>query len=217
MKKAWPSYTLAILYTLFLFLTIPYVRPLQKFVSINLGRSAFGYFVLITIGIGFIGTFFYLKHRPDRKISNRNYLWLTLVFSLYSYFTIRLWKAPEEAIHFLEYGLLSYLLFRALGCHIKDVTIYFVASFIIFIIGTIDEVIQWIVPNRYWDFRDVGLNFLAGALLQVAIWKGIQPKVISERVNTRSVKILSIVLVCSIITLGLCVWLLPITRAASLL
>ncbi len=204
LKKAWPSYTLAILYTLLIFLTIPYVRPIQKYVYSNLGKSAFGYFVLIILGVGFIGTFFYLKHSSGRKISKQNYLWLFLVFSLYGYFTITLWKAPEEAIHFIEYGLLSYLVYRALRYHIKDVTIFFVVSLIIFIIGTIDEIIQWLVPSRYWDFRDVWLNFLAGGLFQICLWKGIQPDAISKRVTPGSIRILLITAAGCLILLGIC-------------
>jgi hypothetical protein len=39
------------------------------------------------------------------------------------------------------------------------------------IVGTVDEVIQWLVPGRYWDFRDLVLNAGASALVQIALWR----------------------------------------------
>jgi hypothetical protein len=43
------------------------------------------------------------------------------------------------------------------------------------VIGTMDEIIQWLVPGRYWDFRDIALNGGASILIQIAIWR-IAPK-----------------------------------------
>ncbi len=71
-------------------------------------------------------------------------------------------------------------------------------------IGTIDEIIQWLVPSRYWDFRDIWLNFLAGGLFQICLWKGIQPDAISERVTPGSIKILLITAAGCLILLGIC-------------
>lgn len=203
-KKAWPAYGCAIFYTLFLFSSIPFVRPFQKFVYNQYGKSYFGYFVLVAIVLCLIGCVFYLIKNADRGVSTKNYLWLAGVTGLYVYFTLKLWGCPEEAIHFLEYGLLSYLFYRALRHHVKDVTIYFTVAFIALFLGTIDEIIQWIVPVRYWDFRDVWLNFLSGGLLQLGLWKGIRPRIINKRVRPQSIWILSTIIGACIILLALC-------------
>jgi hypothetical protein len=71
-------------------------------------------------------------------------------------------------------------------------------------IGTIDEVIQWMTPRRYWDFKDIGINIVGGLLLQLIIWKGIKPDVISRPLNKLSVKILTIIISVDLIVLGLC-------------
>ena len=87
---------------------------------------------------------------------------------------------------------------------IKDKTIYFNAMFIILFIGTLDEVIQWIVPGRIWNFKDVKLNFISGGLIQLAIWQVIVPKSIAGNVNKKSLRILSILFSFNLIFLGLC-------------
>jgi len=200
----WLPYSLAILYTLFIFATIPCARPFQKFVYDHYGRSSFGYVVLLIIALCLVGCVYYLIRNARRGASIKNYVWLAVVAGFYFYFTLTLWKCPEEAIHFLEYGLLSFLFYRALRHHVRDVTIYFTASFLVLFVGSIDEAIQWVVPDRVGSFRDVWINFLAGALFQLGLWKGIKPGIISETIQPGSVKILIIVITCCMILLGLC-------------
>ena len=118
---------------------------------------------------------------------------------------LKLWKIPEEAIHFLEYGLLGFFLFQALSHHVRDKSIYFIATLFALLVGTFDEIFQWITPQRYWQFRDVWLNTLSGGLFQLAIWKVVKPKIISEKINANSLKILSSIFASCLILLGLCV------------
>ena len=134
-----------------------------------------------------------------------NYIWLSIVAGLYVYFMLKLWKIPEEAIHFLEYGLLGFFLFQALSHHVRDKSIYFIATLFALFVGTFDEIFQWITPQRYWQFRDVWLNVLSGGLIQLAIWKVVKPKIISEKINANSLKILSSISASCLILLGLCV------------
>lgn len=187
-----------------IFLTIPVARSIQRFVSNNWGRELFGYFVLSVICIAFIILLYFLIYKLKiRSISN--YIWLLLIAGLYTYFTLKLWKIPEEAIHFLEYGLLSFFLFKALRHNIRDRSIYITAALLALLIGTFDEIIQWMIPRRFWNFRDVGLNALSGGLFQLAVWKVLKPKIISEKTNVFSLRILSSIFASCLITLGLCV------------
>ncbi|OGD22841.1 MAG: hypothetical protein A2W03_03670 [Candidatus Aminicenantes bacterium RBG_16_63_16] len=132
------------------------------------------------------------------------YLWLAAVLGLYVYFTLKLWRAPEEAVHFLEYGLLGFLLFRALSLTIHDKSIYLVGFLAGTLVGTADEILQWLTPGRYWDFRDVGLNALAAGLIQVALWKGIRPGIIGEKTGPKSLRRVSALLAIQVVILGLC-------------
>ena len=107
--KIWLSWLWVFLCSLAIFLVVPTARAIQRFVSTRWGRSLFGYSVLVITLSAFIILisilFFRLKIR-----SPSNYIWLSLVAGLYVYFTIKLWLYPEEAIHFLEYGLLGFFL-----------------------------------------------------------------------------------------------------------
>jgi len=202
-KKASFAWLWVALCTLAIFLVVPLARAIQKFVSTRWGRPFFGYAVLAATFLAFCAIVYVLVFRLKIR-SPSNYLWLAAVAGLYVYFTLQLWRAPEEAVHFLEYGLLGFLLFRALSLTIRDKTIYPTAFLIGSLIGIIDEILQWMMPGRYWDFRDAGLNALATGLFQVALWKGIKPKVISEKMTPRSVRRISVWLAVNVILLGLC-------------
>jgi len=76
---------------------------------------------------------------------------------------------PEEQVHFIEYGILSALIYAALSHDINNVSIYFLSAIIVFIFGAIDEVVQWVLPNRIFDIRDIVINGIAGILVQLLI------------------------------------------------
>ncbi|MEW5900088.1 MAG: VanZ family protein [Acidobacteriota bacterium] len=186
-----------------IFLVVPLARVIQKFVSSHWGRSLFGYVVLAATTLAFCGLLYVLVFRLKIRTPS-NYFWLTGVACLYVYFTLQLWRAPEEAVHFLEYGLLGYFLFRALSLSIRDKSIYPTAFLIGAMVGIFDEILQWVMPNRYWDFRDAGLNAIAAGLFQVAVWKGIKPRAISDKIGPLAVRRVSLLLAVNIVLLGLC-------------
>jgi hypothetical protein len=202
-KKAFFAWLWVAVCTLAIFLVIPLARAIQGFVSARWGRPFFGYAVLAATAAAFCAIVYVLAFRLKIR-SPSNYAWLTAVAALYAYFTLQLRRAPEEAVHFLEYGLLGYFLFRALSLTIRDKSIYLAALLIGSLVGIFDEILQWAMPGRYWDFRDAGLNALATGLFQVALWKGIKPKVIRERAGPGSFRRLSLLLAANILLLGLC-------------
>jgi hypothetical protein len=184
-------------------LVVPLARTIQRFVAGHGGRVLFGYGVLAVTASVFCLLIYFLAFRLKVR-SPSNYAWLAAVAALYIYFTLRLWRAPEEAVHFLEYGLLGFFLFRALSHSIRDKSIYATAFLLGSLVGIFDEIFQWAMPGRYWDFRDAGLNALATGLFQVALWKGIKPGIVSEKISPRSVRRVSVLLAANILLLGLC-------------
>ncbi len=191
------------LWSIAIFLSVPFARIIQTFVVEKWGREPFGYAVLISTGIVFLLSLYILFFRLKIR-SASNYIWLLAIGCTYVYFTLSLWAQPEESIHFLEYGLLSFFIFNALKLKLKDKTIFITAFLIGCLIGIFDEILQWIVKGRYWDFRDVGLNALSSGLFQAAIWLGIKPKKISQKIQPRSLRTVSIYLAANILLLGLC-------------
>ena len=186
-----------------IFFTVPLARKIQNLVTTLAGRSFFGYFVLFATAAMFLVLGYILYFRLNiRAISN--YIWLVLISAIYVYFTLKLWANPEEAIHFIQYGLLGFFLFRAFRHHIGDKNIYFVAFLLGTLIGIFDEILQWIVPGRYFDLRDVGLNALSSGLFQILLCKGVRPKLPYDKIQPKSIKIISILLAANLLLLGLC-------------
>jgi hypothetical protein len=182
------SWLFVALWTGIIFLTIPLARSLQEFIRDLWGSDSFTYIVLVAIVAGGSATVGYLFRRSSTSLVN--YLWLILVALAFGLYTHRLsLKAPEEALHFIEYGFLGALLYRALSHRIRDYSIYVCAALLGAIIGTIDETLQWLTPNRFWAYGDIWLNFSAVALIQIGIAGGLSPSLIAARPQASSLQI----------------------------
>jgi VanZ family protein len=201
-EKEWVSWFYVVLWSLVIFVTIPFARPIQIFVSNNWGRDLFGYLVIaITVIIFGVTAINLLRFR---KPSRSGYVWLLLISVIVIYYTVRLMAAaPEEALHFVQYGFLGILIFRALSHRSRDVSIYFVAAVIGGIIGIIDETIQWATPRRYWALGDIWLNFFGTLLSQVAIAKGLRPLSISGTPSRRGLLLFCRLFALALVLLGL--------------
>jgi len=60
--------------------------------------------------------------------------------------------------------LLAYLIYRALRLDLKNGRLYLTTIILSGIVGWGDEGIQHLLPNRYYDLRDVTFNFLGAVL-----------------------------------------------------
>ncbi len=104
----------------------------------------------------------------------------------------------------MEYGLLGYLSFKALSSRIHDRLIYPTSILIVLFIGILDEFIQWMMPQRFWGFKDIGINTLGGAIFMLGLWKGIRPGLISKPVKRLSINVSLCVITIDLLLLGLC-------------
>jgi VanZ family protein len=82
-------------------------------------------------------------------------------------------ELPQERIHFVQYGVFSGLVYAALKDRWqgrRPGSLFSVRSAELWAVvltaaaGWLDEGIQYLVPNRYYDLRDVVFNAIAGAL-----------------------------------------------------
>jgi len=71
---------------------------------------------------------------------------------------------PEERIHIIQYAGLGVLIFPFQGKTSWDKITLGYAFGLILLIGMGDEIIQWLLPNRVFDVRDILFNFLGGIL-----------------------------------------------------
>ena len=76
-------------------------------------------------------------------------------------------EVPAERVHFIEYGLLGFLVTKAIG-KLNWMTIS-IALLFVTSVGAIDEGFQWMLPNRVGDLRDVIMNGVGGGM---GIWVG---------------------------------------------
>ena len=93
--------------------------------------------------------------------------YFVLTFAVCGFFAvINYAQTPAEKIHLGEYGLLGILLYNALKIEFNrfDFKLYIYAVVMCTAIGVIDEVIQGILPNRFFDWRDIFMNAISGAL-----------------------------------------------------
>lgn len=83
---------------------------------------------------------------------------------VYVYLLMWLSQSPAERFHLAEYGLLSYLTYRACRVdftHGRAVVGGLAAAALL---GTGDEFIQWALPNRVFEWKDVWLNIGSAGL-----------------------------------------------------
>lgn len=197
------SWLWVFLCTIGIYSMIPLARGFQKFVYSTIGKEFFTYAVFFAVFVILITLLYFFLFKL--KITNiSQYIWLFLCAGTCIYFTVQLGTHPEEALHLLEYGLLSILVFKALSHRIRDRSIYISVVLFVLFLGTVDEFIQWMMPNRYWGLEDVKINTLAAIIFQVAIWKGIKPEIISGPVKKASVMLLLGAITLNIFLLGLC-------------
>ena len=80
-----------------------------------------------------------------------------LLLLIYLSLSLDVWV---ERIHFVEYAVLGLLISRAVNVKTLQGIIY--TGCLVTLIGAVDEIIQWFLPNRVGDMRDVFMNSVGG-------------------------------------------------------
>lgn len=154
-------------YVSLIYLTLPVMRPVLNFLKELLGS----WFGLLTNAVLISGLSFIALAMVKQKISWQKWIMALIVFCLYAY-TLVLLKIPEERIHLLEYGFLGFLVFNVYPPAWGDLSRYWHSFLTVSFFGTLDEIIQYFIPNRVGDVRDIILNIISGllGLLLVAVF-----------------------------------------------
>ena len=151
-----------------IFTTIPFVLSLREYFVARWPAELIGIgVILVMVALCAAGLIFLRRRRLRLQVKDAALL--LVVTTVLVIWTWRLMGQPEEAVHFLEYGVLGVLLFRALRTGIQDSSVFVAGALIGILVGIFDEIIQWFVPGRFWDFRDIVLNGGASILVQIAI------------------------------------------------
>lgn len=164
-----------------IYATVPFVRAVREAFVARWPAELIAYAVIAVV-LGSTVTAIFILRRRQSHIGGTDLLWLVGVAAAIVIWTHNLMGQPEEAVHFVEYGVLGVLLYRVFKDRVPDPTVFLAATLAGLLVGTVDEIIQWLVPGRFWDFRDIVLNGGAVALVQIAIWRIVKrpPKPVSR-------------------------------------
>jgi len=182
-EPEWLSWCYVAIGVLVIYSTIPVARALRKLIADQVGLDLFLY---VTVSLVLIAGIMAVVNLRRRKLPANAYLFLFIIIGAFMVYIYQLRDIPEEAIHVAEYGAIGILVYRALVHRTRDFSIFVMATLIVGTIGVLDEYIQWIVPSRVFDLRDIRTNFIAGALGQLAIVTGLRPRLIAGWPNSRS-------------------------------
>jgi len=172
-EPEWRSWLYVVLGALAVFATVPLARSISNAVDARGGAELFRVVVLVLLaGAGLVLLRVLAR---ARRLEPARIAWILGVAGLYVLGIVTLCQRPEEAVHFVQYGALGVLAFRALGHRVRDGGIYLAAAAVGSTFGILDEFLQWLTPRRVWDLRDIGLNVLGAGLVQPALAFGLRP------------------------------------------
>jgi hypothetical protein len=165
---------LAVTVAILLVLSAPFVGQIRS----EIRRAFPGHFVGIVgaiIGVGVVvalaAAFVRIRQRRARR-----YGAIALAVAIAAAYSMyRAGPFPEanavERFHFLQYGLITFLFYRAWR-PLGDLGSILLPVFAGLIVGTVEEWFQWFIPVRVGEMNDVFLNLVAigtGLLFSVAV------------------------------------------------
>lgn len=154
---------ITIFYTLFIFVTLPLTPALWNYLQLSFGYLPLYsiYLMYLSSTIAMVGYLFFVSQERDITV----YLKFVAITTIFGYY-LKTIDVPAEKIHLIEYALLSYFMGRAfqLGDARNQYIRYFKAFLLITFIGFLDEGLQYYLPNRVFDIKDIFFNSLAGFL-----------------------------------------------------
>ena len=175
-------------YVVVLYVTLPLGRPVINGIRahFSIGQQIILTYCLFSIIAGAVAVWLVLHWR---SFLLRAWIAGVLLAGLYCFEFKTIVKYPEERLHFLEYGVLAFMLHKAFSFHWRGVWPYVAALAAGSLIGWGDEGVQWLtqfIPNvgslfgctihplkyrRYYALSDVLLNVkgVAYGLLLLAL------------------------------------------------
>jgi len=168
-----------------IYVGIFFARAGQRLVEQTVGRDAFTVFVLGVLTIVTVWAIKHLKGLSDR-LSLVDYLVFALVVSVLAVRTLQLGaNAPEEAVHLVQYGMVYFLSLKVLLSLSNNILMLPLALIITIFFGTLDEVIQWLAPERFFDWRDIALNAFSGAMIFIVFCFPLRPENLRYKIERR--------------------------------
>jgi len=143
------------LYCAFIYLSLPVAPGLWRKFEAGFGNFAAALpFIILSLSGAIILFKFSLLRKRRRSLG---ICIICAVFSI-SFVILRNLEIQAERIHLIEYIILAAIIYRSLEKNQKRSAIYFKILTIGLVVGFLDEIIQYFLPNRVFDWRDCFLN-----------------------------------------------------------
>ncbi|TET60292.1 MAG: hypothetical protein E3J47_07065 [Candidatus Stahlbacteria bacterium] len=185
--KTSSKWAIVCIYTLVLFIVTPYLPQLIRSASSRWTSSSVSRFVLVVeIALALLISILAVRFLIQKKKKSALFLISIGGIFLLSFILYRFIPNPYEFTHLPEYAILSILIVWTLdkekskGTDAKKeknirLTIsknpYFLSAIITGLIGTVDEIYQYFLPNRFFNLYDIFLNILGGILGLLIFWR----------------------------------------------
>ena len=165
-KTAW---SVVLLYIVLIFTSLGDVVAVVEFAESKLG-NIFNIIMNISPYIFFLGLSFYIiSIKRERRPARYVYLILVLIafFFLKEYLSF-----PIEKVHLIEYSIFGALFFWAVSVSGLSLLGSFMVTVIAsLVVGSADELVQALIPSRYFSMKDLLINFQSG-ILGAAVYAG---------------------------------------------
>jgi len=184
--KITKKWTVVFFYTVAIFVITPYLPQLISIASSRWASSSVSRFVLgVEIAIALLISILAVRFLIQKKKKSARFLISTGGIFLLSFILYRFIPNPYEFTHLPEYAILSILIVWTLDKEKlkstdakkeKNIRLtigknpYFLSAMITGIIGTLDEIYQYFLPNRFFTWYDIFLNVLGGILGLLIFW-----------------------------------------------
>jgi hypothetical protein len=164
----------AVVASVALVLAAPFIGQLRTAIRQALGPSfapVIGTTVAAGIGLAFL---YAITRITERRVDRYGALAAALVVGIGYALAARTGNPEVDAVerfHFVEYGLITFLFYRAWR-PAGDGALLWLPVFSATIVGTCEEWLQWFIPARVGEARDVLLNLFAigsGLLFSIGI------------------------------------------------
>ena len=147
---------LIIIYVLFIYVSLPFlptfISTLRGFIS-----KEFLNLLSLVLSISFFLMFSVWIYNKKYKLNQFLLIISPLLLLTYLSLSLDVWV---ERIHFIEYAVLGLLISHKVDVRTLHGIIF--TGCLVTLIGAVDEIIQWFLPNRVGDMRDVFMNSVGG-------------------------------------------------------
>jgi len=138
-----------------------------KFISWLSEKDILGHFIAAPFVIS-IPLLLYVSVKAGRY-GNISF-WLSSIFLCLVFLSIiDSVSAPAEILHIALYAVLGIFLFAVLRFKLNGLRLFISVAVLTTLFGILDEGIQFMLPNRYFDMNDILINSVGGLMALIVI------------------------------------------------